>query len=330
MRRPARATLLLPIALLFLAAAARGAGPVPTGPSPSDPKRAELRVKLQERLARLVAGLPGASGYLIRDLTGGESFEKDADTVFPAASTIKLPIFLDLLKRSEEGTLDLALPVAVDPARRVEGGGVLEKWAVPYPVLSADQLAVLMIDFSDNYATNLLIDLVGLDRLRARLDDWGMKRTLLRRRMMDLEAARAGRENVTTPRDMTALFERLYRGGILAAGNTRKAIEILKRNEKTPIKKGTPPGTTAADKEGDLDGVRCDAGLVFVRGGGARPDRPFVLAVMTAYLQDDRAGETFIEEVTRAAGDYFTTLARSTDEGRVIDQREAPTIPGFR
>jgi beta-lactamase class A len=320
--RAARALLVLAACLGLVDAAAVAERPPRPARSTSDPKRAEIRRKIEERLARLVSGLQGASGYVIRDLASGDAFEKDADAVFPAASTIKLPIFLDLLKRAEEGTLDLARPVPIDPKTRVEGGGVLEKWSVPYPVLSADHLAVLMMDFSDNYATNVLIDLVGMDNVQRRLNAWGMKDTLLRRRMMDLEAARAGRENVTTPRDMAALLERLYRGEILNAGDTRRAIEIMKRNEKTPIKRGLPPSVPAADKDGDLDGLRCDSGIVFVAGragDGAGGARPFVISVMTAYLQDDQAGEAFIGDVTRAARDYFGVLARSTEFGRTVD-----------
>jgi beta-lactamase class A len=318
-RRPLAGALLVLAACLCLIGAAETARPAP---SPPEPKRAELRRKIEERLARLVSGLQGASGYVIRDLAGGEALEKDAGAVFPAASTIKLPIFLDLLKRSEEGRLDLARPVPIDPKTRVEGGGVLEKWSEPYPVLSADQLAVLMMDFSDNYATNVLIDHVGMDNVQRRLNAWGMKETLLRRRMMDLEAARAGRENVTTPSEMAGLLERLYRGEILNAKDTRRAIEIMKRNEKTPIKRGLPPGVPAADKDGDLDGLRCDSGIVFVAGrsaDGADASRPFVISVMTAYLQDDSAGEAFIVDVARAACDYFGALARSTEYGRKVD-----------
>ena len=76
------------------------------------------------------------------------------------------------------------------------------------------------------------------------------------------------------------------------------------------------------DKDGDLDGLRCDSGIVFVAGrsaAGADAARPFVISVMTAYLQDDRAGEAFIGDVTRAAWDYFEALARSTEHGRKID-----------
>ncbi len=306
--------------VLGMAVTAAGAAPAPD--PLAEPKRRELRGKLEAALAGLASDLEGSSGYLVRDLTTGETFERNADAVFPAASVIKLPVLLELLRQAEEGTVDLSRPVAVDPQARVEGGGVLEKWSEPYPALTAGHLAVLMMDFSDNYATNLLIDVVGMERVGRRLKGWGLRDTLLRREMMDVEAARAGRENVSTPRDLVTLLERLHRGQLLDPEHTRRAIAIMKRNEdtpprRTPIKRGLPPDVEAADKEGELDGVRCGAGIVFVRGAppGAG-DRPFALAVMTAYLKDDAAGEAYISAVTRAAYDYFRTVALSSEHGR--------------
>ncbi len=312
--------------VLFLTLSSLGAASVAAAtpaPGGADPKRAEVRARLDDDLARLASGLDGASGYLIRDLHSGETFEKDADAAFPAASTIKLTVFLELYKRAEEGTLDLSKPVPIDPGARVEGGGVLEKWAEPYPSLTARQLSVLMMDFSDNYATNLLIDLVGMEKVGRRLRGWGLKDTLLRRKMMDVEAARSGRENVSTPRELATLLERLYRGEILNGGNTREAIDIMKRNERTPIKRGLPPGIEAADKDGELEGVRCGSGLVFLTAGprpggapGAPAVRPLLISVMTAYLKSDESGEAFISDVTRAACGYFSRLAGSSEHGR--------------
>ena len=234
------AALALPLLLAF--------GPglaVPAGAQDAA-RRAALRERLQATLLRLSTDLDGVPGYLMRDLASGESLERNADVVFPVASVVKLPVLLELYRQAEEGTLDLARPVPIDPKARVEGGGVLEKWSAPYPDLSAAQLAVLMMDFSDNYATNLLIDLVGPDRVGRRLKGWGFKETLLRRKMMDLDAARAGRENVSTPREMAALLERLGRGQFLDADGTGRVIAIMKRNERTPLKRALPAGVESA------------------------------------------------------------------------------------
>ncbi|HEU4400935.1 MAG TPA: serine hydrolase [Candidatus Polarisedimenticolia bacterium] len=318
----------LGVLLLVMAGSARAVAvsAAPTAQEPpvtgtADPKRAELHARLERDLALLTDRLDGVAGYLIRDAATGETFERHADAVFPVASVIKLPIYLELLRQAEEGTIDLARPITVDPKGRVEGGGVLEKWSEPYPALSAAQLAVLMMNFSDNYATNVLIDLVGMERVGRRLKAWGIKETLLRRKMMDLEAARAGRENVSTPRDMAALLERLSGGQALNASDSEQAIAVMKRNEKTAIKKGLPPDVASADKEGELDGVRCDVGIVFVPAGRgpSAPTRPLVIVLMTTYLGDDPAGEAYISDVTRAAYAYFHNLALASRYGRRIE-----------
>ncbi len=329
MARPAAAGAIAAAALALLAGGVAATTPptvaappdaaAPAGERPAavDLKRRDLRSATETTLARLSDGLAGAGGYLIRDLGTGETFARNADVVFPAASSIKLPIIIELYKRAEEGGIDLDAPVPIEPKARVEGGGVLEKFAEPYPVLSAAQLAVLMMDFSDNFATNVLIDRIGLERVGRRLARWGFDDTLLRRRMMDTAAARAGRENVTTPRDMAGLLEKLQRGELLNPEHTRRIIAIMKRNAGTWIKRGLPATAEVADKEGDLDGVRCDSGLLFVPGPGpSDPPRPVVISVMTAYLADDEAGVVYIGAVARAAHDYFLTLSRSTEYGR--------------
>src|SRR5207249_2243050 len=117
------AALALPLLLAF--------GPglaVPAGAQDAA-RRAALRERLQATLLRLSADLDGVPGYLMRDLASGESLERNADVVFPVASVIKLPVLLELYRQAEEGTLDLARRVPVDPKARVEGGGVLEKWS---------------------------------------------------------------------------------------------------------------------------------------------------------------------------------------------------------
>lgn len=316
--RRRRAALLLVAPAAFAVAIGHAAERPGPGAGAAEPKRAALRRQLVERLERLRAELPGAAGYCIRDLGTGETFEADAGAVFPAASTIKIPVLLSLLRLAQEGTIDLHRPIPIDPAARVEGGGVLETWSEPYPALSAAHLAALMMDFSDNFATNLLIDRVGMERIGSDLRAWGLRDTRLRRRMMDLEAARDGRENVTTPRDMVALLERLHGGGLLDAAHTVRALSMMKRNGGTPIKSALPPGVEAADKEGDLDGVRCASGIVFVPAPGGTT-RPFALSVMTAFLRDDGAGNPYIVATTRAAFEYLAGVANSSEYGRRME-----------
>ncbi len=317
-------------ALLVAAALSVGIafGAAPSVGATAEPLRARLHGDLRRALGRLSEDLPGVAGFMIRDLASGEEFESEPDRIFPAASVIKVPIFLELLRQGEEGTIDLARRGELDPAARVAGGGVLETWSPPYPPLSAGELAVLMMDFSDNFAANLLIDRVGIDRVNRRLRVWGFRETRLQRKMMDIAAARAGRENLSTPRELASMFEKLLRVELLSPDTTRRAIAVMKANQsepprRTPIKEALPEGVEAADKEGELEGVRCAAGIVFVPARDAfrgleiaGPTRPFVLAVMTTALRDDTAGGPFIGAVTRAAFDYFAGAALLSEHGR--------------
>jgi beta-lactamase class A len=141
------------------------------------------------------------------------------DEVFPTASSIKLAVLYELYRQAEEGRLDVS-EVTRPPVPRVAGGGVLQELGDRVSLTWRD-LAVLMIGWSDNEATNVLVRRVGLDAVNRRLDALGLPRTRLRRQMMDLEAARRGDENVSTPREMARLAEIVAKGEGLASERAR-------------------------------------------------------------------------------------------------------------
>ena len=151
------------------------------------------------------------------------------------------------------------------------------------PTLSIRDYAVLMVTLSDNTATNVLIDRLGMDRIAARMQGLGLNGTKLRRHMMDTAAARRGDENVSTPDELARLLQ----------GDERRdadeAIELLKKPKENRLRKGLPEGVASADKSGELEGVRVDAGIVFAK------NRPYVLCVMTTFLKDEAEGERAID-----------------------------------
>jgi beta-lactamase class A len=127
--------------------------------------------------------------------------------------------------------------------------------------------------------------------------------TKLRRHMMDTAAARRGDENVSTPDELVRLLQAMYVAADARHGVPSAAIELLKKPKESRLRKGLPPDVAAADKPGELDGVRVDAGIVFAK------NRPYVFCVMTTFLKDDAEGERAIEEMSRAAYEYFSRLA---------------------
>jgi len=266
---------------------------------------AELRTKFERRLADLAAGVDGVVGYEVVDLTSNDRLAHLERTTFPTASTIKLAVVYELFAQLAERKIDLDEPIVLDRSKAVGGTGVLLHLGTP--TLSIHDYATLMVVVSDNTATNVLIDRLGMDRVNRRLQGLGLADTRLRRRMMDAEAARRGDENVSTPDDLVRLLQALQK--------MPGAVELLQKPKESRLRRGLPPGVGVADKPGELEGVRVDAGIVFAR------NRPYAIAVMTTFLKNESEGERAIEEMSRAAYDYFTRLGSGALGRRIGDSQ---------
>lgn len=274
-----------------------------------------LEAKFAAAIAEIEAGLDGVLGLALKDIETGRTFFLNEREVFPQASSIKIAILYEVFKQAEEGRLRLDEFVELDEARKVGGSGVLFHLGRPRLSISVRDLAVLMVVLSDNTATNLLIDKAGMDAVNKRLDGLGLRKTRLRRKMMDLEAAAAGRENVSTPFEMMTLLERIWKGGALAEPYRKDFLGILAVPKDSPLRAGVPEGIEVAEKPGELEAVRCDSGIVLL------PGRPYVLSIMTTYLKRDADGNPAIARVSRAVYEHLSRLARSSEIGRVVSDK---------
>ena len=286
--------LMVQAVFLSLAAASAGAQPPPL---PS-----ALRATFEKRIQDIAAQVDGVVGYTILDLTTGERIGHLENETFPTASAIKLAIVYELFKQAEEHRITLEETTTLDRRQAVGGTGVLVEMGTP--TLSIRDYAVLMVTLSDNTATNVLIDRLGMDRIAARMQGLGLRATKLRRHMMDTAAARRGDENVSTPDELVRLLKAMNDG-------MPQAIELLKKPKENRLRKGLPEGVASADKSGELEGVRVDAGIVFAK------NRPYALCVMTTFLKDEAEGERAIEAMSRAAYEYFSRLGAGGALGRI-------------
>ena len=263
--------------------------------------------KLSAELNRIASSYDGVMGIFVKDLTTGQTFTVNADSSFPTASSIKIPILIELMRQAQSGRINLAERIETHRAGLVGGSGVLQFFSDGGSAISIHDLAVLMVVLSDNSATNMLIDRVGMGNVNAMLRDHGFDKIILARKMIDVASERANRENRATPRQMGALVEELSAGKLLDAEHTKMALEILEYPKDSPLRAGIPPQITVAEKPGSLPGAQCDTGIVLLAG------QPYVISVMTAFNSAD--GNTAITAVSARVFSYFNRLASANAYG---------------
>jgi beta-lactamase class A len=283
----------------------------PSPPAASEELLGQLHKKLQAELERAVGQFDGVMGIAVKDLGGAEAFTVNADAVFPQASSIKIPVLVELYRQAQSGTVKLDERVEIKKALVAGGSGVLQHFNDGGSALTLRDLAVLMIVLSDNTATNILIDRVGMEKVNGMLAHHGLRKTRLQRRMLDTEAQKAGRENLSTPLEMVWLLGLLQQGKILNAENTAAVIEILSYPKNTALRRGLPGNVRLANKPGGLAGVSCDSGIVYLEG------RPYAISVMTTFgpASDPDAGAAAIGGVSKRVYEYFRRVAASNALG---------------
>ena len=278
-------------------------------------KPGELVGKLRAHVQAVDARLDGVLGVYVEDVSSGTVIELRADELFPTASSIKPAVLYELYRQAEEGRLDVQ-ELTRPPLPRVGGDGVLQDLGDRLTLTWRD-LAVLMMRWSDNEATNLLIRRVGRDAVNRRLDALSLSRTRLRREMMDLAAAQRGDENVSTPRELARLAAAVARGEGLSPGRAQDMLAVATvAADGSSFRRGLPEGVRAISKPGSLEGVRCEMAWVDV------PGRPYTAAIMTAYLKHEPDGEAAIAELSAAIYSTFDRLARSSEYGRIVSERD--------
>ena len=274
-----------------------------------------LWVQMQDSVRIIAKGTDAVVGVAILDLTDHRAFYLNAEAIYPTASTIKIAVLAELYRqnaRSGAAGAKLGDIYLMDAKDVVAGSDIMGGLTPGVTKLTNRDLATMMIAVSDNSATNVLIDRVGMESVNSWLGALGLKETRLRRHMMDVKAAQAGRENTASPHELVTLLELLHKGDVLGKPGTDDFFKMLGTGKMSYIPRLLPDGVRAANKPGDLDAVRNDAGIVFV------PNRPFAIAVMTTFGRDHAEQETTIARISRAAWSYFDRVGKSSALGRIV------------
>ena len=282
---------------------------------PAAEKQQVLWQKLQEELRSVDHELDGVMGLAVKDLTSGETFFLHGDEIMPQASSIKIAVLADLYLQAQQGKLKLTDEYVVRQEDLVTGSDIMLGLTPGVTRLTLRDLATMMVAVSDNSATNVLIHRVGMENVNAMLERLGLHATRLRRQMMDLKAASEGRENVSTPREMMTLLETVYRGKLLNKEMTADFIKMLSTHKESSLLQGLPDDAVAASKPGELEAVRNDSGIIFLK------NRPYILCVMTTYLKDEKDGSAAIRKISALTYSYFDRVARASEYGRVVSPK---------
>lgn len=281
-------------------------------------KRDLLFAKLEARVDEIATRLDGVIGIAILDLVDGRLLLRNGEQVFPTASSIKLPLLVELYRQEQQaragarGKARLGDLYTVDAKDLVDGSAIMAGLTPGVTSVTNRDLAQFMIAVSDNAATNVLIERVGKDNVNAMLRGLGLQRTLLRRKMIDLPAAQRGDENVATPREMVSLLAALHSGKLLDKELTSALIEQLSTPKDSWLQHDLPESVRVANKHGTLGAVRSDSGIVYA------PNRPFAISVMTSHVRDERGAEAAISHVALAAYRFFEMLGKTSEYGREL------------
>lgn len=177
----------------------------------------------------------------------------------------------------EEGNIKWDEFIDLKKEMKVGGSGILQILCEPFLSISINDLCRLMIVLSDNTATNILIERIGMDSVNKRMENIGLKMTKLNRKMMDIQASREGKENLSIPYETLGLLEKIWRGEILKEPFQSEFLKILSIPKDSYLKKEISENIPVASKPASLPGVRCESGIVI------QEKRPYIICVMTAF-----------------------------------------------
>ncbi len=268
---------------------------------------------LQTQLSRAANNAPGTVGIAIEDLATGAMSGVNEGVSLPAASTIKIPVMVEVFGQMASGRIDLNTKMHLQKGDRDWGSGDLADGRQGTQ-RTVEQLLWLMINDSDNTATNMLIRLVGRQRVNATMRGLGLHHTQLG------DYIRSAGDGIryalrSSPRDMVRLLDGMARNRLVDEWSSKQMLSILTgQTHNSLLPQPLPRETKIAHKTGSLHDTLNDVGIVYL------DEEPYVIAVMTTQLPSLSVGRRFIHKVSRIAYDEL---------GRFAHWRQDSGMPAF-
>jgi beta-lactamase class A len=266
---------------------------------------------LESRIAPLAKDHKGKVAVAVKHLKTGESFYLDADAVMPTASLIKLPVMVEAYWQAKEEKVKLDTRLTLRKEDKVPGSGILTQHFSDGATFPLKDAVRLMIVFSDNTATNMVIDQIGLPATSKRMAELGFKNTKLNAKVfradtrIDQEFGKKYGLGSTTARETVQLLEMIDAGKVVSPEACKEMLIHLKAcDDKEKMTRFLPAGTVVAHKTGSVNASKTDAGIVYLKSG------PVALCVLTNENEDqrwvaDNAAQVLIGKIAKEVYDHF-------------------------
>ena len=281
---------------------------------------ASLAAELGEAITPFIDGHKGQVAVAVKNLATGESWSHNADTVMQTASLIKLAVMIEAYRQSDEKKIDLGKMVTLTKDDKVPGAGILTSHfseGASFPVRDA---ARLMMVYSDNTATNLVLDQVGIKNVNATMAKLGFPETRINAKVfkgsttsVDPERTKKYSLGSTTANDMIKLLELIHTEKAASVESCKAMLGHLKANtDKEQLVRFLPAGTIVAHKTGATNQVRTDAGILYLpTAADKKKSVPVAVCVLTNGNEDqrwviDNAGQVTIAKIGKVVYDHFS------------------------
>ena len=246
----------------------------------------EKYTEWKKEIEKIISQVEGKVCVNFYDLNKNNGFSINGDKKVLSASMIKLLILAELMKKISEDKFSLSDTIMMANFMKTGGDGILKELNTGHH-FTLKELATLMIIVSDNQATNILIDFLGMENINLLGKELGLKESFLGRKMMDTEARKNGYDNYTCADDISLLFKLIYQEKLINKEASQLMLDILLRQQQGErLQRYLPSDIKIAHKCGDLDNLENDGGIIWIG------DRIYILVVLTSGMSNLQCKQT--------------------------------------
>jgi beta-lactamase class A len=253
---------------------------------------------LKVRVQQLIGSSGAEVAVVLRTLDGKDELLIDPDKAFHAASTMKVPVMIELFRQAEAGQLRLDEPLAIKNEFHSIVDGSVYQLSVG-KTMTLRELCDAMITVSSNFAANLLIERLGVENIRKTVTRLGANGMNVLRGVEDQKAFDKGLSNSTTARGLAMLMQKIASGQAVSPKADAEMVAILKRQKfNDAIPAGLPPGTPVAHKTGTITKIHHDAAIVY-------GPHPYVIVILVRGIQEQKESAALMAAISREAWNAF-------------------------